>query len=41
MTLFTSMNDKYYLNQHKNTYQHTDLTDKDTSCMLVLGVIAK
>ena len=27
------------MNQHKNTNQHKELTDKDTNCILVLGVI--
>mgnify|MGYP003498400949 FL=1 len=35
MRLVTSMNEKYYLNQHKNTNQHKELTDKDTNCILV------
>ena len=39
MRLVTSINEKYYLNQHKNTDQHKELTDKDTNCILVLGVI--
>ena len=36
MRLVTSMNEKYHLNQHKNTNQHKELTDKDTNCILVL-----
>ena len=33
------MNKKYFLNQHKHTNQHKQLTDKDANYMLVLGVI--